>query len=235
MNIFLLRWNPNVSSFKDESFRQMIADSRKGPVRMDWSVREWEKLEEWDWAVLCRVGTDADGIVAIGRFDGRVEEADSWRKDGSKCHYAFFWMSLAQDPLRTGRLLAGALEKAVPGIDWHGGHSGVAVPAESAPALARAIADALERGPVLPGAEPFACPPDGPGELARSLRLGFCPESFLNEFRRALPGHKITFHRENDPEGESPDCGEFRILVANPHGGEPLRIDLGGEARSGGF
>ena len=40
---------------------------------MDWSVREWEKLEEWD----CRVGTDADGIVAIGRFDGRVEEADS--------------------------------------------------------------------------------------------------------------------------------------------------------------
>lgn len=229
MKLFLLRWNPNVSSFKDESFRQMIADSRKGPVRMDWSVREWEKLEEWDWAVLCRVGTDADGIVAIGRFDGRVEEAASWRKDGSKCHYAFFWMSLVQDPIRTGRLLAGALEKAVPGIDWHGGHSGVVVPAESAPALARAIADALERGPVLPDAEPFACPPDGPGELARNLRLGFCPESFLDEFRRALPGHKITFHRENDPDGESPDCGEFRILVANPHGGEPLRIDLGGE------
>lgn len=40
MNIFLLRWNPNVSSFKDESFRQMIADSREGPVAMDWSVRE---------------------------------------------------------------------------------------------------------------------------------------------------------------------------------------------------
>ena len=69
MKLFLLRWNPNVSSFKDETFLQMIADSREGPVRMDWSVREWEKLEEWDWAVLCRVGTDADGIVAIGRFE----------------------------------------------------------------------------------------------------------------------------------------------------------------------
>lgn len=97
MKLFLLRWNPNVSSFKDETFRQMIADSRKGPVRMDWSVREWEKLEEWDWAVLCRVGTDADGIVAIGRFDGRVEEADSWRKDGSKCPS---WTSTPTEVLR---------------------------------------------------------------------------------------------------------------------------------------
>ena len=97
MNIFLLRWNPNVSSFKDETFRQMIADSREGPVAMDWSVREWEKLEAWDWAVLCRVGTDADGIVAIGRFDGRVEEADSWRKDGSKCPS---WTSSRTEVLR---------------------------------------------------------------------------------------------------------------------------------------
>lgn len=64
---------------------------------MDWSVREWEKLEEWDWAVLCRVGTDADGIVAIGRFDSRVEEADSWRKDGSKCPS---WTSSPTEVLR---------------------------------------------------------------------------------------------------------------------------------------
>lgn len=77
MNLFLLRWNPAISSWKDADFRGVLAKSREGPVAMDWSVREWEKLEAWDWAVLCRVGTDADGIVAIGRFDGRVEEADS--------------------------------------------------------------------------------------------------------------------------------------------------------------
>ena len=56
MNIFLLRWNPAVSSWKDADFRDALAKSREGPVAMDWSVREWEKLEEWDWAVLCRVG-----------------------------------------------------------------------------------------------------------------------------------------------------------------------------------
>ena len=229
MNLFLLRWNPNISSWKDADFRKALADSRKGPVAMDWSIREWEKLEAWDWAVLCRVGTDADGIVAIGRFDGRVEEADSWRKDGSRCHYAFFWMSVVQDPLQTGRLLADTLERTVPGIDWHGGHSGVAVSSDRAPALACAIADALERGPVLPNAKPFSNLPYGPGELARSLRFDFCPESLLDEFRRALPGHRITLHREGDPDGESPDCGDIRILVANPRGGCPLRIDLGGE------
>ncbi|MBR1837728.1 MAG: hypothetical protein IJ783_10635 [Kiritimatiellae bacterium] len=229
MKLFLLRWNPDISSWKDSDFRKALADSRKGFVAMDWSVRDREKLEAWDWAVLCRVGTDADGIVAIGRFDGRVEEADSWRKDGSKCHYAFFWMSVVQDPARTGLLRAEALVRAVPGVDWHGGHSGVVVPPESAPALARAIADALEAGPAGPGAGFFGCFPDGPGELARSLRLDFCPESFLDVFRRNLPGLEITFHREGDPDGESPDCGDIRILVANPHGGCPLRIDLGGD------
>ncbi len=229
MKLFLLRWNPAVSSWKDADFREALAKHRERPVPMDWSVREWERLEAWDWAVLCRVGTDVDGIVAIGRFDGRVEESDSWRKDGSKCHYAFFWMHVVQDPLQTGRLLAETLERTVPGIDWHGGHAGVAVPPESAPALARAIADALESGPIAPGADRFECPPDGPGVIARALRLDFCPETFMDEFRRALPGHKITFHREDDPDGESPDCGKFRILVSNPLGGEPLRIDLGDE------
>ena len=227
MNIFLLRWNPNISSWKNSDFRQSLADSRKGPIGMDWSVREWEKLEQWDWAVLCRVGTDADGIVAIGWFDGRIEESESWRKDGSKCHYAFFWMSVVQDPSQTGLLLADTLERTVPGIDWHGGHSGIAVPSDRAAALACALSDALERGLVPPGAAPFSNPPYGPGELARSLRLAFCPESLADEFRRALPGHKITFHRKDTPDGESPDCGVYRIIVSNPHGGEPLRIDLG--------
>jgi hypothetical protein len=227
MKIFILRWNPAISSWTDEKFREALVECREGPFAMDWSIRDWESVEYGDIAVLCRVGTDADGIVAVGWFDGRVEESDSWRRAGSKCHYAFFWMRLAQDPVATGLLMAAVLEKKVPGIGWHGGHSGVVVPPESAPALARVIADALESGPILPGAAPFECLPDGPKTLARNLRLSFCPESIIDEFRRAFPGHKITFHREDDPDGESPDCGECRILVSNPNGGCPLRIDLG--------
>lgn len=64
MKIFLLRWNPAISSWKDADFREALAKSREGPVAMDWSVREWEKLEEWDWAVLCRVG-EVKGPVPI--------------------------------------------------------------------------------------------------------------------------------------------------------------------------
>ena len=33
---------------------------------MEWSVRKWEKLEAWDWAVLRRVETDEDDIVHDG-------------------------------------------------------------------------------------------------------------------------------------------------------------------------
>jgi hypothetical protein len=124
MKIFLLRWNPAISSWTDEMFRKALAECREGPTAMDWSIREWESVERGDLAVLCRVGTDADGIVAVGWLDGQVEEADSWRRDGGKCHYAFFWMRFAQDPAQTGLLMAADLEKKVPGIDWHGGYSG---------------------------------------------------------------------------------------------------------------
>lgn len=229
MKLFLLRWNPEISSWKEGDFRKALAESRESPYPMDWSVREWEQIEPYDWAVLCRVGTAADGIVAIGRFDGQVKEADSWRQDGAKCHYAFFWMRLVQEPLQTGAMLAEDLEKALPEINWHGGHSGIVVPPDQAPALAGFIADAIDSGPPLRGSAPFASCPGGPGELARALRLAFCPETFFGQFQRVLPGLAITFHREGDPDGESPDCGDYRIVVSNPRGGEPLRIDLGGE------
>lgn len=157
MKIFILRWNPAISSWTDGKFREALVACREGPFAMDWSIRDWESVEYGDIAVLCRVGTDADGIVAVGWFDGRVEESQSWRRDGTKCHYAFFWMRLAQDPVETGLLSAAVLEKAVPGIGWHGGHSGIVLPSESAPALARIIAEALERGPILPGAANFEC------------------------------------------------------------------------------
>lgn len=35
MNIFLLRWNPAISSWKDADFREALAKSREGPVAMD--------------------------------------------------------------------------------------------------------------------------------------------------------------------------------------------------------
>lgn len=227
MKICLLRWNPAVSSWKDDDFRRTLSELKNGPVGMDWSVREWSEVESGDWAVLCRVGTLDDGIVGIGRFDGSVKEAPSWRGDGTTCHYAAFRFDILQDPSRTRLLTADDLASAFPRIEWHGGHSGVSVPGDLAPALARCLADALEKAPAAPDDDFSAAP--GPGEVARALRLAFCPESMLGGFRRLLPGQHVTLHRAGDPDGEEPASGDFRIVVANPHGGESIRIDLGGE------
>ena len=38
MKLFLLRWNPAISSWKDADFREALAKSREGSVAMDWSA-----------------------------------------------------------------------------------------------------------------------------------------------------------------------------------------------------
>ena len=146
MNLFLLRWNPTISSWKTDDFEESLARCRAGePFIMDWSVREWEKIERGDWLLLCRVGTETDGVVAIGRFTGQVEEDDSWRGDGTKCHYAVFDTAILNNPAKTGIFRAEDLEHTAQNLNWHGGHSGVVVSETDVEAVALALADTLAR------------------------------------------------------------------------------------------
>lgn len=141
MNTYILRWNPAISSYKKKSHLDLISHLKKGqfPTQFDWSVREWENLKKDDFFILQQVGTENDGIAMIGKFAGECEEGDSWRRDGTKVHYALMWIMDAFDCDKKNVLPASRYEKLFPQIKWHGGSSGVLVEEKIAEKLVEQI------------------------------------------------------------------------------------------------
>jgi len=130
MSVYILRWNPAISSYKKENHKDLVCHLDKGEIPLDfnWSIREWENLKKDDFFILQQVGTDNDGIAMFGKFKGPCYESGSWRKDGSKLYYADMWIMDAFDCEENNILPAKRYEKLFPEIKWHGGHSGVVVP-----------------------------------------------------------------------------------------------------------
>lgn len=129
MNLYILRWNPNISSYKTEDHQDLVSHIKNNeqPTDFNWSIREYENLAKDDMFIVQQVGTDNDGIAMIGKFKDSCYESDSWRKDGTKLHYADMWIMDAFDCDKENPLPAKRYEKLFPEIKWHGGHSGVVV------------------------------------------------------------------------------------------------------------
>lgn len=145
MSLYILRWNPVTGNYKPSEHKELVSRLKAGerPVNFNWSVREWESIEAEDTFILQQVGTDSDGIVMIGCFRGRCFEEDSWRKDGTRVHYAdmFIWDAFSCGKRKV--LSASHFERLFPEIDWHGGHSGVKVDDETAERLIAEIQKVL--------------------------------------------------------------------------------------------
>lgn len=145
--LHILRWNPAISSFTEDTFLEGLDRiDRDGSALTSWSLYDWDAVLPGDWAIFARVGgegPDSDGIAGICRMVSPPYEALSWRGDGSTVHYAEIDLCLLNTPAATGLLAAPELESLFPRIDWHGGHSGVPVPSGIAARLALVIADRL--------------------------------------------------------------------------------------------
>ena len=151
MKLYVLRWNPLISSFKDEHFRSFLGRlGRRGcpGLDMDWSIYEPEQLEVGDWFIFCRVGTEHDGIVGLGTFSSVPYPGGSWRRDGKIIMYADMQFLLLQENRDTGLWTAEALEKEFPEIGWHGGHAGVPLSPEVSERLAIWLARDIAGMPV---------------------------------------------------------------------------------------
>ena len=80
MNTFILRWNPAISSYKKEHHKAICKNIVSGDYFSDWSIQDWEKLKIGDAFILCQVGTEKDGIAAIGKFISSIRRRKSmWR------------------------------------------------------------------------------------------------------------------------------------------------------------
>ena len=124
--LYILRWNPNKSSYKKEFHKDVVAHAKvyQFPKNFNWSIREWKKVAPGDLFIMHQVGTDNDGIVMIGKIKEKCYEENSWRNDGSVIHYADLLLFDAFDADEKNVLPAEKYEKIFPEISWHHGHSG---------------------------------------------------------------------------------------------------------------
>ena len=147
MNTFILRWNPNISSYKMETHLEVVSHAKMGnvPQRFDWSVFEWQKVKDGDMVILLQVGTDDDGIAMIGKIKGKPEADKSWRDDGSKDHYVYIEIFDAYNPSEFKELLAENFESDFDKIKWHKGHSGELIDKATADRLFKKLIPIIHR------------------------------------------------------------------------------------------
>lgn len=131
MKLYILRWNPTFSVKYEEHLKGMKL-LKKSPVSSNWSIHDYENLEEGDIYIYNMVGCgEHDGIAGIGKFTSEPYTAPSWRKkDGTNLFYADMQMSFLIDRKKTNLFSASEMEKVFLEIDWHSGHAGVLAPEE---------------------------------------------------------------------------------------------------------
>ena len=54
MNLYILRWNPNISSYKTEDHQDLVSHIKNNeqPTDFNWSIREYENLAKDDMFIV---------------------------------------------------------------------------------------------------------------------------------------------------------------------------------------
>jgi superfamily I DNA/RNA helicase len=120
---FLLRWNPNISSFTFDQYRQVVDEHPEG-FGFDWSIYEWEQAHKNDHFYMLRTGDEHAGIVFWGTFTSEPYEGDDWAGQGKVRHYMDMDCYDCIPADQTSPISLEVLEQAIPEIDWRKGHSG---------------------------------------------------------------------------------------------------------------
>ncbi|MBR1499160.1 MAG: hypothetical protein IJ615_05965 [Bacteroidaceae bacterium] len=122
MNAVILMWNPEISSFKKEDFLNGMKDFDH--FRLNWSIWEYEKVQQYDRFFMVRVGGQNTGIVMSGLIVSEPYKGKDWSGKGREVYYVDLRPSVMVDP-DSGLLMTSAeLSAQIPGFDWTGGHSG---------------------------------------------------------------------------------------------------------------
>jgi hypothetical protein len=133
---YLLRWNPAISSFKEEDFKECVKRENHGMFRLNWSIYEWEEARKGDLFFMMRVGDDKPGIFFAGQFISDPYPADDWAGTTKRRMYVDMICTNYIKPGAAPRVSLEKLEKEIPEINWSKGHSGEL--------LSKAVADKLD-------------------------------------------------------------------------------------------
>ena len=132
---YLLRWNPTISSFKLDDYRDVLSKYPDGFSGMNWSVYEWEEAHKGDHYYMVRTGDDKAGIVFQGVFTSDPYTGEDWAGNGKQRYYMDMDCFDCVPADEQSPISIEELEKAIPGIDWRRGHSGELLSSEDADKL----------------------------------------------------------------------------------------------------
>ena len=132
---YLLRWNPTISSFKLDDYRDVLSKYPGGFSGMNWSVYEWEKAHKGDHYYMLRTGDDKAGIVFRGVFTSDPYPGEDWAGNGKQRYYMDMDCYDCVPADEQSAITIETLEKSIPSIDWRRGHSGQLLSEEDADKL----------------------------------------------------------------------------------------------------
>lgn len=121
---YLLRWDPTISSFKLDDYRDVLSKYPDGFCGMNWSVYEWEEAHKGDRYYMLKTGDDKAGIVFRGVFTSEPYPGQDWAGKGKQRYYMDMDCYDCVPADEQSAINIELLEKEIPEIDWRKGHSG---------------------------------------------------------------------------------------------------------------
>lgn len=126
MSIVILRWNPELSSYRMESFKKAVDEARNTQSYMlNWSVWEHEKVHCGDRFFMLRVGKGKTGVVMSGKIVSDPYHDEDWSGKERMTYYVNIQPDFLIDTERGAHLSIHDLEKTFPSYVWKEGHSGM--------------------------------------------------------------------------------------------------------------
>lgn len=138
MNTFILMWNPAISSYTWERFKddqKVMCEDGWGEGVGNWSIWEHDLAHEGDRFFMVKVGAEPTGIVMAGEFLSAPYEDEDWSGKGRQTFYVDLDIYDQIDPDKAEIITTQELSRLIPDFDWSGGHSGRLLDKESADKL----------------------------------------------------------------------------------------------------
>ena len=129
---FVMRWNPDISSYKVADFEHAMEDFHNDGFYYDWSVFDYEKVHVGDRFFMLKVGNGNTGIVMSGVIAGLPYKDEDWSGKGRDVRYVRMMPDCMVHPDRSIMVTTLVLDDAIPGVNWNDGHSGVLLSEEHA-------------------------------------------------------------------------------------------------------
>lgn len=123
MKAVVLKWDPEISSFKmDDYFKGMDDFEHFG---LNWSVWEHEQIHKFDPFLMVRVGKGNTGIIMSGWIKSDPYKGEDWSSKGRDVYYVDLCITVMVHPDKSLVLATDELSKQIPDFDWKRGHSGM--------------------------------------------------------------------------------------------------------------